>query len=134
MRMSLMMIAPIAAIGLATSSTVAMAHVRPTPEAKLEQVLQGRIAGKPEACIDQQNIRSTQIIDRTAIIYMMENGTIYVNRPAAGVDLLSRGDVLLTDTHSPQLCNVDTVQLLDQGTKMQMGSVGLGSFVPWSKG
>ncbi len=61
----------------------------------------------------------------------MAGGKYYVNRPTMGASSLHRDDVMLTDTHSNQLCSVDVVHLYDSGTRMRMGTVGLGKFVPY---
>jgi len=101
-------------------------------EARLSKALAGRVPGKPVSCIPLHRIQSSQIFDRTAILYKVGT-TYYVNRPASGANFLDRDDVMVTDTRTPNLCNVDIVRLLDQGTRMQSGSVGLGEFVPYTK-
>src|SRR5262249_10948360 len=103
------------------------------PEAKLAKIVEGRSAGTPTDCIQLNQISSTEIITRTAIVYRMNNGTIYVNRIKSGANFLDRNDVLVTDTHSPQLCSVDIVRLVDSSSHMPNGSVGLGEFVPYAK-
>lgn len=101
-------------------------------EAELARALEGRVPGKPVDCLEQRNIRSTRIIDRSAIIY--DTGRVlYVNRPTSGVNFLDRSDVLVTDTHSSRLCSIDIVRLYDQGSRMQSGSLGLGKFVPYTR-
>lgn len=119
--------------GLALAAAPAIAGTPASPEARLQEALAGRTAGAPVSCIMQHRIDSTRIFDRTAILYRTDDGTLYVNRPNSGASSLSRGDVLVTDTHTPQLCNVDIVRLVDQGTDMVVGTVGLGQFVPYAK-
>lgn len=104
-----------------------------TQEEKLAKALEGRTAGAPVDCINQRDIRNTRIFDRIAILYEMNNGTYYLNRPTSGASSLSWGDVLVTDTHSNQLCSIDIVKLYDNGTHMQSGFVGLDKFVPYTK-
>ena len=104
-----------------------------TQEEKLAKALEGRIAGEPVDCIMQRNIRTSRIFDRIAILYEMNNGTYYLNRPKSGASSLSWGDVLVTDTHSNQLCSIDIVKLYDSSTRMQSGFVGLDKFVPYTK-
>ena len=103
-----------------------------TPEEKLALAIAGRIEGTPVKCINLRDIRSTQVIDRTAIVYGTGR-TIYVNRPDAGAAFLRGDNVLVTDTRSSQLCDIDIVKLLDPFSKMLNGSVGLGAFVPYTK-
>ena len=49
----------------------ARADTSPTSrsEARLARALEGRVSGKPVDCLNQRDIRSSQIIDRTAILY-----------------------------------------------------------------
>lgn len=117
---------------LLIGSTMPVLAARPAPEARLAKTLEGRVAGKPVNCIAQRQIQSTEIFERTAIVYKMGR-TWYVNRPVNGANFLDRNDVLVTDTRSPDLCNVDIVRLLDPGTRFQSGTIGLGNFVPYTK-
>jgi hypothetical protein len=109
------------------------AQAKTNPEAQLAKITDGRTAGAPEDCIYQRDINSTQIIGRTAIVYKMNNGTIYVNRPDSGANFLDRDDVMVTDTHTNQLCSIDIVRLLDSGSHFPSGTVGLGKFVPYPR-
>jgi hypothetical protein len=104
-----------------------------TPEAKLAKALEGRTAGDPVDCLNLRDIRSSRIIDRTAILYETAGGKIYVNRPEGGAESLNQWDVLVTDTHSPRLCDIDVVRLYDSSTQFQTGVVFLGEFVPYTK-
>jgi hypothetical protein len=107
---------------------------RLAPEEEIAKALKDREAGKPTNCIYQRDIDSTQIVDRTAILYKMRSGTIYLNRPASGAQSLDWNVIMVTDTHTDQLCNVDIVKLVDQGSPhMFRGTVGLGEFVPYTK-
>lgn len=113
--------------------TLAIAETPAKAQARLERALAGRVAGEPVDCIDLHRIRSTQIIDRTAILYDMGGGTIYLNRPENGASTLDRWDTLVTDTHSHRLCSIDVVRLYDTSARMHTGFVFLGEFVPYRK-
>lgn len=120
----------ILALGLANAAPAAAPAA---PEAEIGKALAGRAAGKPVDCLDLARIRSSRIIDRTAILYETDDGTLYLNRPATGADQLRRGLTLVTDTHTPQLCSVDTVRLMDLSSHIDSGWVGLGKFVPYAR-
>lgn len=113
------------------TATLALA-ARPSPDEQLAKAIEGRIEGEPVKCIRLSNIRSTRVIDKTAIVYDVGN-TLYVNRPKAGAAFLRDDAILVTDTRSSELCNIDIVKLMDPGSKMLSGSVGLGDFVPYTK-
>ena len=101
-------------------------------EAKMTKALEGRVAGTPVRCIPINQIRSSQIVDRTAIIYEV-GGTLYVNRPEIGAESLDDDDVMVTQTTLNQLCDLDVVRMIDRFNRFQTGFAGLGKFVPYKK-
>lgn len=122
----------IAAALLAAVAVAPAAAKDRDPEAELARALQGRVAGDPVDCIDTYRIRSSRIIDDTAILYDA-GSVIYVNRPRAGAESLDRWDTLVTRLHEPRLCSIDTVRLLDSSTRFETGVVFLGEFVPYRR-
>ena len=101
-------------------------------EAELARAIAGRVAGAPVDCIDIHRVLSSHIIPGTAIVYDT-GGTLYVNRPRAGAESMDQWDIQVNRLYSSQLCSIDTVQLLDQGSHMYSGTVFLGEFVPYRR-
>ena len=132
MRSHVIASAALAAALIAGPAIAESARINEAGEAKIATALAGRTPGAPVHCIYQRDIRSSQIIDRTAILYELNNGTIYLNRPS-GAEFLESNDALVTRSYSDELCNVDIVRLLDTTTRFEMGSVGLGDFIPYPK-
>ena len=122
----------LAASLLLASGSAAVAKPKLDPEARLAKALQGRVAGEPVDCIQLSRINSTQIIDRTAIIYDA-GSTLYVNRPRAGREDLDHWDVMVTKNFGSQLCSIDVVRLFESGSRMETGTVFLGEFVPYRR-
>jgi hypothetical protein len=124
----------IPALAAAALAAFAPAEAAPRiqPEAQLARALEGRVAGNPVDCINLRNVRSSRMIDKTAILFDA-GGTIYVNRPTAGRESLDRDDALVTRTHSSQLCSIDTVTIIDTAAHFQRGIVFLGDFVPYKR-
>jgi len=102
-------------------------------EQQLAKIVADRIAGKPVNCIRLHDVRSSQVLDGTAIVYEGLGGRLYVNRPDIGAESLRRDDILLTKTWGDELCHIDTVRLLDRGSRFEHGFVGLGEFVPYDR-
>lgn len=103
------------------------------PEAELSSATQGRVAGDPVDCIDLNRVRSTRIIDDTAILYDA-GSVVYVNRPRSGAESLDRWDTMVTRLWSgSRLCSIDTVRLVDMSSRMTTGVVFLGEFVPYRR-
>ena len=110
----------------------AMAATPVDREAELAEALDGRVAGEPLDCIDTYRIRSTRIINDTAILYDAGR-TIYVNRPREGADSLNRWDTMVTRLHDSRLCSIDTIEMVDPNSRILSGIVFLGEFVPYRR-
>lgn len=110
----------------------APAPAAPDREAQLERALNGRVAGEPVHCIDMHRVQGSTIIPGTAVIYDA-GSVLYVNRPRGGVESLDRWDILVTRLYTSQLCNTDTVDLIDQGSHMYSGILFLDDFVPYRR-
>lgn len=119
-------------VAAAMVAVPASARERPTPEAKLAKLLEGRVAGEPQNCISLPSAQSSQVIDRTAIVYRV-GSTLWVNRPDGGADSLDDDDILVTRTSSSQLCSIDTIELRDRAGHFYTGFVSLGKFVPYRR-
>jgi hypothetical protein len=101
-------------------------------ERKLAQALEGRVAGEPVDCIELHRVRSSRIIDRTAIVYDTGDA-LYVNRPRGGARSLRDWDVMVTRPFGSRLCRVDTVKMYSPGASVMSGIVFLGDFVPYKR-
>ena len=117
---------------IALAAAPLQAAPRLTGEAELARLTEGRVAGEPVKCVYLPQIRSSRIIDDTAIVY--EAGrTIYVNRPRSGRESLDSWDTMVVKPFASHLCSIDVVQLYDPGSRMMSGLVFLGDFVPYRK-
>ena len=101
-------------------------------EAELARAIAGRVAGEPVDCIDLHRIRGSRVISGTAIIYDAGN-VLYVNRPENGAEELNQWDTMVTRTQTTRLCSIDTVTMVDPGSRAFSGVVFLGDFVPYRR-
>lgn len=123
---------PLLAASAAVAAVPAEAGPRRSPEQQLQHELRGRVAGEPVNCVNLRSIRNSRVIDRTAILFDA-GGTIYVNRPRAGAESLSRWDAQVVRPFGSRLCAVDTIHMVDPVTGFFSGSVFLGEFVPYKR-
>ncbi len=121
----------LAAAALA-ASPAASAREKLTPEDQLAKLLDGRVAGEPQNCLSLTSLGSSQIIDKTAIVYRV-GSTMWVNRPKGGAASLDDDDILVLKTSGSQLCSIDTLELHDRSSHMYSGFVSLGKFVPYRR-
>jgi hypothetical protein len=120
-------------LAMLAGASAALARPDDSPQARLDRALAGRTAGAPVDCLQIDQILSTQIIDGIGILYEGNGGVRYLNRPTSGAFSLRTNEILVTDTHSPQLCSIDTVRLVDSTSHFPVGFVGLGKFIPYPR-
>jgi hypothetical protein len=99
-----------------TLASPAIAARRDAPDVQLQKMLVGRVAGKPVNCISLSGSNSSETIDGKAIVYRV-GSRLYVNEPRSGAQSLHRDDILVTRTTGSQLCSIDTVRLIDRGSR-----------------
>lgn len=128
--------------GLATVLVVATASSAFASPAKiargersLARMVDGRVAGQPVSCIDSGRAYMTEIIDKTALVYHMPGGTMYVNRPKVGATTLDHDAIIYTRNKRMKLCHGDGMATLDTGGRgvRGLGALRLGEFVPYEK-
>jgi len=131
--LSLTITCAVLAAALPASGQAAGRATDRAPDAQLARALEGRVAGDPVDCIPLRSIRSSRIIDKTAILFEGPGDVLYVNYPDAGAEALDNWAVQVTDTRSSRLCSIDTVHLYDHNFNSFAGVVFLGKFVPYRK-
>ena len=120
------------AAGASLLAAPVMAAPRLTGEARLADILKGRVPGKPVDCIDPRINSDTQIVDGTAIVYG-SGRTVYVQRPDNARSLRSDDMLVTTLRGSSQLCSIDVVHLHDRSGGWNRGFVSLNKFVPYTR-
>lgn len=127
-----LLISTLLAAAAVVAAPASFAREKLSPEDQLSKLIGDRVAGEPQNCISLAAINSSQIIDKTAIVYKV-GSTYWVNRPRGGAESLDDDDVLVTKTVGSQLCSIDSVQLHDRTSHMYSGFVTLGDFVPYRR-
>ena len=117
---------------VAIAAGPAHARERISPEAELARALEGRVAGEPVNCIDLRRVRSSQMIERTALLYEIGN-VVYVNRPRSGAESLDEWSTQIARPFASRLCRIDPIQMVDPASGMLDGIVFLGEFVPYRR-
>lgn len=100
------------------------------PATQLARITEGRIAGASRRCISLSQVYDTQVIDKTTVVYRIGN-TYYVNKLKSGAKELRSDDILVTHTFGSQLCEMDTIQMVDRYNGMRVGFAILGPFIPY---
>lgn len=118
-----------AAVGLTSAPLQA---ARPSGEERLAALIEGRVPGKPRACLPQLANRSLTIIDGTAIVYK-QGKTVWVNRTAYPQDIDEDDILVVRKFGTSSLCRTDIITQADRFTGMFTGAIFLEDFVPYEK-
>ena len=121
-----------AALAMLTTPVLADEPVELTDgEAKLADMLEGRIAGEPQNCIRTIGSRAFTRIDDTALVY--ESGdTLWVNY-TRNPESIDDDDVMVIDKFTAtRLCRTDQITLRDRLSGFFSGVLFLGDFVPYT--
>jgi hypothetical protein len=100
-------------------------------EARLAELLKGRTAGEPVACIPEFQSSRVQVIEGVALVYGMGK-TIYVAKPDRP-DTMQWDDIIIVNRFGGQLCNTDIIRTVDRMSGFTTGVVFMGKFVPYRK-
>ena len=99
-------------------------------EAKLAKMLEGRVAGEAQSCIQTFGSRNLTQIDDTALVYR-DGRTIWVNR-TKNPESIDDSDIMVIERFSGStLCRTDQVRLVDRTAGMLTGIIFLDDFVPY---
>ena len=115
-------------LGCAAAAPVAMSKA---PRGSLERQLAGRIAGHPQSCVPQRNLRSSHA-SGDDIIYEGPGTSLYVNHTSGGCNS-EAGRSLVTVNTTGSLCRGDIVRSVDPVSGTDWGTCTLGDFVPYRR-
>lgn len=118
---------------LAACTTSPQSARSPRAERELAEALEGRVAGKPERCINFDSSVQTEVIDQHTVIFR-DGHTVYVQNPPDGCPGLGGGAYsLVTRPFGSQLCDRDVNNLVDLRTGMQGPVCVFGPFIPYTR-
>ena len=107
-------------------------------EAKLQKIIQGRVAGAPVDCMPSYNARhaETKVIDNQTVAFRVVGGPVYVNHLQAGScsGLDSNFYQFVTKSYGANgLCRGDQAQVVDRRNGVNVGSCVIGQFTPYTR-
>lgn len=127
----------IAVAGLASCSTTPqmMAADDARAEAKLQQALMGKVAGKPVSCLPTYSRAEMIRIDDDTILFREGANKIYRNEINGSCTGLGTSNyALVTSTFGGgSICRGDIARVVDLSSGIPVGSCVIGEFVPYSK-
>ena len=99
-------------------------------EAKLAEMLDGRVAGEPERCIRTIGSRNLTQIDETALVYK-QGRTIWVNYTRTPGSIDSNDIMVIRKFDGSSLCRTDQITTVERFGGFLSGVIFLDDFIPY---
>ena len=99
-------------------------------EAKLAEMLDGRVAGEPERCIRTIGSRNLTQIDDTALVYK-QGRTIWVNYTRTPESIDSDDIMVIRKFDGSSLCRTDQITTVERFGGFLSGIIFLDDFIPY---
>ena len=128
---------PLLIVGALTGCTYAPAQQAPMvdqrAEARLNQLLAGKVPGRPQSCLAHFRADDMVVIDDYTIAFRDGTNRVWINKPPGGCNLLSAGPyALVTHTSIGSTCRGDIASVMDTINHASVGSCVFSDFVPYS--
>lgn len=120
-----------AAAALAVSATAAQAQSRvERAEAEVQEMLEGRVAGEPESCINTFRSTKLEVMPYVGLVYD-DGETIWIAR-ATRPNQLRNGDIPIMHRMGSRLCKTDVMRTIDRFSHATRGVLFLEDWVPYT--
>ena len=101
-------------------------------QARMAQLLDGKVAGQPQSCLPSWRTHNMVAIDDSTLIFQESPGRVWVQKPKNPCNMVGMGPyALVTRDSIGQLCNGDIAQVVDTMSGTNVGSCVMGDFVPY---
>ena len=119
--------------GCAAPSPRASAMAQAKAQAKLNQLLAGKVPGRPQACLASYRANDMIVVDDYTIAFRDGTNRVWINKPAGGCNLLSAGPYALVtrNTGGMGLCRGDIGRVVDTLSHSTVGSCVMSDFMPY---
>ena len=119
--------------GCAAPSPRATAMAQAKAQAKVNQLLAGKVPGRPQACLASYRANDMIVVDDYTIAFRDGTNRVWINKPAGGCNLLSAGPYALVTRNvgGMGLCRGDIGRVVDTLNRSTVGSCVMSDFVPY---
>ncbi|QIK78541.1 hypothetical protein G7077_06135 [Sphingomonas piscis] len=131
-----LIILPVAAAVASCSTAPQERMTSPRSEAKLQQLLAGKVAGPAQDCLSRLRTSDMVRIDDDTLLFRDGSKRVYLNELEGSCSGLGNsGYALVTKSfggNGGQMCRGDIARTVDLTSGIQAGSCAIGAFVPYT--
>ena len=119
--------------GLPLAAGLAAAAPAETRDRDAPGEFAGRVAGKPQRCLDSSRAGDLQVLDERTLVYRESARRIWRNDLPAACPGLDDDAILVIELYGTGPCEGDRFHAVQRGSNIPGPSCRLGSFVPYEK-
>lgn len=97
-------------------------------------LLEGRIAGPPQRCIDPRRMQAPVFSDDGRIAYRQNRSRVFVSTPIGRCPWIVRRAILVTRSTTGQICRGHSFRVVTSDNPRASAPCRFGSFVPYDRG
>lgn len=101
--------------------------------AAIDQLLAGRVAGKPQDCVALSRIDGPQIIDHQTLLYTQSGRRVWRNDLPSACPGLHADDIVIVEAFGANLCRGDHFRTVSRSGSIPSAPCRLGIFTPYDK-
>lgn len=125
---SLLLIAPaLASCSMGVEPPVRSAQA----DARLQQMLAGKVAGPPMSCLPNRMANNMMVVDAETIAFR-DGSRVYVNNLSGGCGMLGGSRTLVLRNPTGSLCSGQIAEIVDVNVGAPVGGCVFGDFVPYT--
>jgi hypothetical protein len=111
------------------------AYAQAKAQARLNQLLAGKVPGRPVSCLQPYRQNDMIVIDDYTIAFRDGTSRVWINKPQGGCNLLSAGPYALVthETGGLGLCRGDIGRVVDTLNHQTVGSCVMSDFIPYTR-
>ena len=131
MRSMLLLVASAMIVGCAAQPVAPMRTAK--AQQRLDELLVGKVAGAPQACLANRQGNDMIVIDDATIAFRQGSRTYVNHLPGGGCPNLAHNTLITRSFGGSGLCRGEIAQVAHLSTGMTAGSCVLGDFVPYTR-
>lgn len=119
--------------GCAAPSPRATAMAQAQAQTRLNQLLAGKVPGRPQSCLANYRANDMIVIDDYTLAFRDGTNRVWINKPAGGCNLLSAGPYALVTRNigGMGLCRGDIAHVVDTLNHSTVGTCVINDFIPY---
>ena len=124
-----------ALVGCSATPPREAALAQANAQARLNQLVAGKVPGRPQSCLPHYRANDMIVIDDYTIAFRDGTSRVWINKPQGPCNLLSAGPYALVthQTGGLGLCRGDIGSVVDTINHTSVGSCVIGDFIPYTR-